>query len=151
MPPQLATALTIGSNVLIDALVADGRFAGDLHGAPLLRRQPRFHGSPLLRLDPSLRARCMPTLRALPLCGPRAILGRLARVASKLAADRRRRTFQLRADFASRKTAPMQVLNLIAFVLAQVCVAHVQFHLAVKRRRLPHLRRSTALGGALQN
>jgi len=32
-----------------------------------------------------------------------------------------------------------------------VCVAHVQFHLAVKLCRLPHLRRSTALGGALQN
>jgi hypothetical protein len=45
----------------------------------------------------------------------------------------------------------MQVLNLIAFALAQVCVAHVQFHLAVKRRTLPHLRRSTAWGDALQN
>jgi hypothetical protein len=43
------------------------------------------------------------------------------------------------------------MLNLIAFVLAQVCVAHVQFHLAVKLYRLPHLRRSTAWGGALQN
>ena len=66
-------------------------------------------------------------------------------------ADRRRRALQLRADFAGRKTTPMQVLNLIAFVLAQVCVAHVQFHLAVKLCRLPHLRRSSDWGGALQN
>jgi hypothetical protein len=45
----------------------------------------------------------------------------------------------------------MQMLNLVAFVLAQVRVAHVQFHLAVKLYRLPSLRRSIALGGALQN
>jgi len=45
----------------------------------------------------------------------------------------------------------MQVLNLIALVLAQVRAAHVQFHLAEKLCRLPHLRRFTALGGALQN
>jgi hypothetical protein len=69
MPPQRATVLAVDSNVLIDALVADGCLACDLYGAPLLSRQPRFHGCPLLRLDPSLRARCMSTFRALPLCG----------------------------------------------------------------------------------
>ncbi len=68
-----------------------------------------------------------------------------------LAADRRRRASQLRADLAGRKTAAMQMLNLIAFDLGQVCIAHVQFHLPVKLHTLPRPRRSTALGGALQN
>ena len=45
----------------------------------------------------------------------------------------------------------VQVLNLVAFVLVQVRVAHVQFHLAVKLRRLLHLGHFTASGAALQN
>lgn len=44
----------------------------------------------------------------------------------------------------------MQMLNLIAFVLAPVHVAPVQFHLVVKLVRLPYLQRSAAWRGALQ-
>ena len=88
---------------------------------------------------------------ALSLRGWCVILGRAARIASKLTADRRRRAAQLRTDRTGGKTTPVQVLNLIAFVLAQVCVVDVQFHLPVKLCRLPHLRLFTHLGGALQN
>ncbi|WP_237071765.1 hypothetical protein, partial [Mizugakiibacter sediminis] len=45
------------------------------------------------------------------------------------------------ADEVRRQPAAMQPLDLVAFVLAQVRVAHVQFHLAVKLRRLPRLGR----------
>lgn len=45
----------------------------------------------------------------------------------------------------------MQRPNLIAFVLAQVRVADVQFHLAVKLRRLLRPRLFTSSGDALQN
>jgi hypothetical protein len=45
----------------------------------------------------------------------------------------------------------LQPLNLVAFALAQVHVAHVQFHLAVKLRRLPHLRHLNVEGAALQS
>jgi hypothetical protein len=45
----------------------------------------------------------------------------------------------------------VKVLNLVAFVLAQVSVDHVQFHLPVKLYRLPRQSRSTVLGGAFQN
>lgn len=137
--------------MLIDALVADSYLAGDLHETPLLGRQPCFHDGPLLWPDPGLRARRVSALCTLSLGGARLILGRVTRIASKLATDRRRRALHLRADLAGRKAAPMEMLNLIAFVWAQMCVAHVQFHLVVKLCRLPHLRRSTALGGALQN
>ena len=54
-------------------------------------------------------------------------------------------------DLASRESASMTVLDPVAFVLAQVRVAHVQFHLAAKLRRLPRLSFLTASGGALQS
>lgn len=41
------------------------------------------------------------------------------------------------------ETTGSQMLNLVAFVLAQVRVAHALLHLAVKPHRLPRLRRST--------
>lgn len=44
------------------------------------------------------------------------------------------------ADRAKRKTTVVKVMDLVAFVLAQVRVAYVQFHLAMKLRRLPRLR-----------
>lgn len=43
------------------------------------------------------------------------------------------------------------MLNLVAFVSAQVGGAHVQVHLVVKLYRLLHIRRSTPGGSALQN
>jgi hypothetical protein len=77
--------------------------------------------------------------------------GGITMVAPKLAAYRGRRALHLRTDLAGREAAVVKVLNLVAFVLAQVRVAHVQFHLAVKLCRLPRLSRFTASGGALQN
>jgi hypothetical protein len=72
-------------------------------------------------------------------------------VATKLAADRSGRALQMRTDLAGRETAIVKVPNLIAFVLAQVRVAHVHFHLAVKPCRVTRLRRFIASSGALQN
>lgn len=85
------------------------------------------------------------------MCRSRSIRTLIARVTPKLAANRCRRTLHLRTDLAGREAAAVKVLNLVAFVLAQVCVAHVQFHLPVKLYRLPRLSRSTVWGGALQN
>ena len=45
----------------------------------------------------------------------------------------------------------MKMLNLVAFVLAQVRVAHVRFHLPVKLHRLSRLSLFLALTGALQS
>jgi hypothetical protein len=151
MQPQLSTALAVSRDMLVDALVADGCRAGDLHRAPLLSHQTCFHGDPLLRQDPRLRARRMPTFCTLPPRSVRVILVRIALIAPQLATDGRRRALQLGADLAGRKPTAAKMLNLVAFVLAQVRVAHVQFHLAVKLYRLARLRRSTAWGGALQN
>jgi hypothetical protein len=60
-------------------------------------------------------------------------------------------TLDLFGDLAHGETAATQVLNLVAFVLAQVRVAHVQFHLAVKLCRLPRLRLFPTSDDALQN
>lgn len=57
----------------------------------------------------------------------------------------------LQGNFAERESITMKVLNLVTLVLAQVCVTHVQFHLAVELRRLPHLSFLTASSGALQS
>ena len=64
-------------------------------------------------------------------------------VAPKLAADLRRRMLQLRIDLDSRKSAAMEMLNLVAFVLARLSVAQVLFDLAMKLYRLPRLSRYT--------
>jgi hypothetical protein len=69
----------------------------------------------------------------------------------RLAADGRGRTLHLRTGLAGGKAAAVEVPYLLAFVLAQMCLAHVQFHLPVKLRGLPRLGRSTAWRGALQN
>ena len=61
------------------------------------------------------------------------------------------RAFDLFGDLFRGEPAAMQVLNPVAFVLAQVRIAHVQCHLVVKLRRLPRLRLFTTSGGALQN
>ena len=113
--------------------------------------QTGLHSNPLIRQDSNLHSRRMPALRTLPLGGSSLIFVRATLVAPKFAADRARRALHLRTDLAGRETAVVKVLNLVAFVLAQVRVAHVQFHLAVKLCRLPRLRRSIASGGALQN
>ena len=151
MQPKLSTALAVCGNVLVDALVADGCLAGNLDWAPLFCRQACFHWQPTTGIDPSSRARYVPAPCALALCGSSQILVHFVRIAPKLAADRCRGTLHLSTDFTGRETAIMKVLNLVAFVLAQVRVAHVQFHLAVKLCRLPRLSRSTAWSGALQN
>ncbi len=57
---------------------------------------------------------------------------------------------QFDSDGTQRKTPMTQALNLVAFVLAQVRVAHVHLHLPVKLRRLPHLRLFSWSGVALQ-
>lgn len=72
-------------------------------------------------------------------------------VADQLATDRAGIAIDLLGDRANRKYAFAKVLNLVAFVRAQVRVAHVQFHLAVKICRLPRLRLFRSSGGGLQN
>jgi hypothetical protein len=147
---KVATTLTVGRNVLIDTFVADERFGRNLLGAPVLR-QARVHSRPSVRMDSRQRARGMPTFHAQAVCRSRLIRNPIACVTPKIAADRCRRTPYLPTDLAGRKAPSVKVLNLVAFVLAQVCVAHVQFHLAVKLCGLPRLRRSTVEGIALQN
>ena len=72
-------------------------------------------------------------------------------VATKLSTDRAWITKHVLADLSQRPSALAQPLNLIACLSAQVRVAHVQFHLAVKLYRLPRLRLFTSSGVALQN
>jgi len=50
-----------------------------------------------------------------------------------------------------KSNTALKVLNLVAFVLVQVRVAHVQFHLTVKLRRLPHVGFIASSGGALRS
>ena len=54
-------------------------------------------------------------------------------------------------DVFKRPATFAQPTNLVTFLLAQMRVAHVQLHLPVKWRRLPHLRRFVGSGVALQN
>lgn len=118
-----APALAVGREVLVEALVADGGFAGatNLIGTPILVRQ-RF------RVDACPRTGSMAT-------SPRLALRRAAGIADRhpitpqLAADRAGRALQLGSNGGQRKTAPAQALDLVAFVLAQVRVAHMQLHL----------------------
>ena len=91
-----------------------------------------IHNQPPIGMGPRLRARGTPTFSALAMRRSRLILALVTRVAPELATDRRCRTLHLRTELDSRKRAAVKVLNLVAFVLAQVCIAHVQFHLAAK-------------------
>ena len=143
--------MAISGDVLVDTFVADRNVAatGDLFRAEAFDPL-RVHPLPRVLIDTRLRTCRVSALRALLMC----LAGRLARVACSarpLAADRARIALHVLADLAGGKTAAMQVLNLVAFVLAQVRVAHVQFHLAVKLCRLPRLRLFTSSGDALQN
>jgi hypothetical protein len=151
MGPQRAAALAVSGDVLIDTLVADDHITSPsgLFGTEAFD-QLGVHHLPGGLIDTGLHACRVSTLRALSM--------RLAGgipldvcVARYLAADRAGLSLHLLADLMSGPIAAMQRLNLVAFVLAQVRVAHVQFHLAVKLRRLPRLRLFTSSGDALQN
>ena len=60
------------------------------------------------------------------------MVAQLTDVASQLATQRAGCSRDSFADGAGRKVIVMKVLNLVAFVLAQVRLAHVRFHLPVK-------------------
>lgn len=107
--PQRAAFLAIPGDALMDALVTDRHFAmaGDLVGTPVLAK---------IILDPQPRgwvdARLVATL--------------LAGIAPQLATDGAVGSADLLDDLPERETCLFQPLNLVAFVLAQVRIAHVQ-------------------------
>ncbi|MDQ2971668.1 MAG: hypothetical protein M3R20_01605, partial [Pseudomonadota bacterium] len=84
----------------------------------------------------------LPPLQRQTLRVPRLVI-LVPAVAPQLARDRAGMARQLPADLAGQETRTVKHLNLVALALAQVCVGHGQFHLAVKLRRLPRLRRFT--------
>ncbi len=151
MLPQPSSALTVGGDVLVDAFVTDRdlAFSRDFLRTPAFGHT-RFDGGPDRRINAWLRARRMPALHALPLRIAR-LVAFVVDVADQLATDRAASAIDLPGDREDRKSTLAKVLNRVAFVLAQVRVAHVQFHLAVKLCRLPRLRLFTSSGDALQS
>jgi hypothetical protein len=137
--------------VLVDAFVADRHTAraDDLLWAQAFG-QTGSHDGPGLLDDVRLRARSIASLLADAVRAARLVTG-ISCIAAQLTADRARRAFQVVTDRRRGETAAVQALNLVAFVLAQVRVVHVQFHLVVKLCRLPRLRLFTSSGDALQN
>ena len=150
--PQTASALPIGGDLLVDAFVTDRdlAFAGDLLGTPALE-DPRFDSGPDRRVNACVAARSPRAGAARFAVARNAPRSPCCAVADQLATDRAGIAIDLLGDRTNRKSAFSKVLNLVAFVLAQVRVAHVQFHLAVKLCRLPRLRLFTSSGDALQN
>jgi hypothetical protein len=138
-------------DMLEDAVLADGYLVGDVPRTPLLTHQTCFHRDPFLQQNWSLRARRLPAFCTLPLRRARVIIVRIALVTRQLATDRCRCTLQLGVDLARSKSAAVQILNPVAFVLAQMRVVHVKSYLAVRLSRLLRLRGSAVLDSALQN
>lgn len=150
--PQRAAALAVSGDVLVDAFDADHHRvgAGDLLGTPV-PAQTCIDRQPGLCVDAWQGTRGMPTLCRPALCVPAVVTAFRRGIAPQLAAARAGRAVQICGDRCQRPAALPQPSNLVTFLLAQMRVAHVQLHLPVKERRLPHLRCFVGLGVALQN
>ena len=143
--------MAVGGDVLIDALAANRNVAstGDRLRTPTLR-QLALHDRPVRGIDSGLGARRNAPLHAALVRTLRRITF-VVRVALYLSTDRAGITRHLLADLPQRPSPIVQTLDLIACLLAQVRVVHVQFHLAVKLCWLTQLRLFTSAVVALQN
>jgi hypothetical protein len=150
--PQRATLPAIMGNVLVDAFATDRHLpvAGDLVGTPVLAKAI-LHLQPCRLANAWQAAGGVPPMNTRPVRRARLVVALRARIAPQLATDGAVGSAHFTGDLPEWETCLLQPLNLVAFVLAQVCVAHVQFHLAVKPRRLPHLRHLNGEGAALQS
>ena len=150
--PQRAALSAVVGDMLVDALVTDRHLAmaGDLVGTPVLAKAI-LHSHPRGFVDARQGAGSLPAVNTQPVGRARLVVALLSGIAPQLTADRAVGSTHLPGGLAERRTCLLQPLNLVAFTLAQVCVAHVQFHLAVKLRRLPHLRHFNVEGAALQS
>lgn len=81
-------------------------------------------------MNARLHARRVAAASAASLRSPRAVAG--TRIAPRFSADRGGMAADFPRDLAARESAAMKVLNLVAFVVAQARVAHVQFPLAAR-------------------
>lgn len=142
--PQGAALLAIPSNVLIDAFVADAGLGDNLLWAPVLGQTGLHYGS-AGGTDARSRAGRVAARCALPLRLPCLIAAIVARIAAQLPAGGRGPALDLAGNLLGAETTGLQLLNLVAFVLAKVRVDHALLHLTVKPRRLPRLRRSTTV------
>src|SRR5699024_2005467 len=149
--PQHSTTLAVCGNVLIDALGADLHMlgAGNLFGTPVFT-QSRFDPLPCCSVDTRTAAGDMTTRDALPVGMLVVIVAIVHGIAGQLPLDGAGVSIHDPTDVTKRKACVAQAMDLVPFLTVQVRVTHVQLHLPVKRRRLPHLDHFSRVGVALR-